>query len=378
MPGSSGYLPVVRTLTPAVDSADAGAGRLPLRPVGPISALVVDLLTDRRSPEDLSAVPDVADPLTDGDFQLALWLLYELHYRDLPGVPAEREWDPVLLGLRGELEARFEHALRLLVEQDGPEVDDTADETTDDTAGTCGTGDAVEASRAVTDALRRMTASPDPGRLARHLAREATREEYVDYLAQRAVYHLRESDPQSFVLPRVGGAAKTALAELQYDEYGAGRPERLHAEIYARGLSDLGMATDVLSYVAGAEPTVLCTVNTMSLFCLHRRLRGAALGHLAYFEATSSLPCRFVAIGAHRLELPAPVADYYEEHVEADAVHEQVAVDDICGTLVAAEPHLADDVLFGARACRAVDEITADALFARWERLRDDAVEVAS
>lgn len=360
---ATGYLPFVRATTASPD-LDSVPERPRLRPAGPISALVLDLLTARRRPAEAGAVPDVADPLTDGDFQLALWLLYELHYGDLPGVAPELEWDPVLLGLRGELEARFEEALRLLAEP--AQLSETAQP-------------AASPSVAVTDALRAMTASADPGRLARHLAREATRDEYVDYLAQRAVYHLRESDPQSFLLPRVGGAAKTALAELQYDEYGAGRPERLHSRIYAQGLDDLQLPTDVLAYVADAEPTVLCTVNAMSLFCLHRRLRGAALGHLAYFEATSSLPCRFVATGARRLDLPDAVADYYDEHVEADSVHEKVAIDDICGALVAAEPELADDVLFGARACRAVDEITADALFERWERRRlDDAVEVAS
>lgn len=360
----------MRATTASLDLGDSLPERPLLQPAGPISALVLDLLAARRRPAEVSAVPDVADPLTDGDFQLALWLLYELHYGDLPGVSPELEWDPVLLGLRGELEARFEEALRLLADPD--QLSETGRPSEPGRP-------AASPSAAVTDALRAMTASADPGRLARHLAREATRDEYVDYLAQRAVYHLRESDPQSFLLPRVGGAAKTALAELQYDEYGAGRPERLHSRIYAQGLGDLQMPTDVLAYVADAEPTVLCTVNTMSLFCLHRRLRGAALGHLAYFEATSSLPCRFVATGARRLDLPEAVADYYEEHVEADSVHEQVAIDDICGSLVAAEPALADDVLFGARACRAVDEITADALFERWERRRlDDAVEVAS
>ena len=72
----------------------------------------------------------------------------------------------------------------------------------------------------------------------------------------------------------------------------------------------------------------------MSLFGLHRRLRGAALGHLAAFEATSSLPSRRMAQGL----APARAArrrwsHYYDEHVEADAVHEQLAVRTICGAL---------------------------------------------
>ena len=49
------------------------------------------------------------------------------------------------------------------------------------------------------------------------------------------------------------------------------------------------------------------------------------------------------------------VASYWDEHVEADAVHEQLAVRGVCGALVAAEPDLADDVLFGAAACLEVE-----------------------
>ena len=64
----------------------------------------------------------------------------------------------------------------------------------------------------------------------------------------------------------------------------------------------------------------------MSLLGLHRRLRGAAVGHLAAFEATSSLPSPQVSSRAcERLGLSPAMTAYFDEHVEADAVHEQVA-----------------------------------------------------
>ena len=75
------------------------------------------------------------------------------------------------------------------------------------------------------------------------------------------------------------------------------------------------------------------------------------MGHLAAFEATSSVPSRKIAAGIERVGLPDAVAAYFHEHVEADAVHEQVAIHDICGHLVADEPSLPDDVLFGAASC---------------------------
>lgn len=40
--------------------------------------------------------------------------------------------------------------------------------------------------------------------------------------------------------------------------------------------------------------------------------------------------------------------EYYTEHVEADAVHEQLAVRTICGVLIEEEPALYNDVYFGA------------------------------
>ena len=52
----------------------------------------------------------------------------------------------------------------------------------------------------------------------------------------RSVYHLKEADPSAWVLPRLTGPAKAALAELLYDEYGGGRAERLHAGLFARGM----------------------------------------------------------------------------------------------------------------------------------------------
>src|SRR3954462_8661674 len=82
----------------------------------------------------------------------------------------------------------------------------------------------------------------------------------------------------------------------------------------------------------------LATNNLMSLFGLHRRLRGAALGHLAVFEMTSSLPNRRYGNGLRRLGGNATATRFYDEHVEADAVHEQIAAHDLCGGFCAQQP----------------------------------------
>lgn len=329
-------------------------------PCGPLSEGVVRALTaSHEGPQPVSqarAMGEVTDPLTDRDFQLALWILYELHYQGFDGVPDEAEWDPLLIVSRAALERTFEHAVRAFV----------GERTQADDLGHLG----EDPAQRVVTALIGMTAADGPSEVSTFLQRRASREEFCEYLAERAIYHLRESDPQSFVLPRIGGAAKVALAELQYDEYGGGRPDRLHQALFARALESLEMPTDLASYLRDAAGATLASVNVMNLFALNRRLRGAAMGHLAAFEATSSVPCDRILRGARRLGLPDAVQDYYDEHVEADAVHEQLAIRNICGSLVADEPDLADDVLFGARACLAVDSLAGETLLKRWQQRR--------
>ena len=315
-------------------------------PRGPLSEAVCSGLT---APGAFAVDPSLADRATRGDvlssddIQLTLWVAYELHYRGFDDVADEREWEPDVLRLRHALEQVFEAELRQLVPT--PSVDDRRDFPTQ---------------------LREVIETAPGPPLAAHLHRHADREQVLQFLRQRSLYHLKESDPHAFVVPRVGGRAKVALAELLYDEFGAGRPDALHSKLFADALAGAGLDPAYGAYVDETPATTLAVNNLMSLFGLHRRLRGAALGHLAAFETTSSVPCRRIAAGIERVGLPEVVAAYFHEHVEADAVHEQVALRDICGSLVAAEPELAGDVLFGAAACLALDEVAGEELLASW------------
>jgi hypothetical protein len=108
-------------------------------------------------------------------------------------------------------------------------------------------------------------------------------------------------------------------------------------------------------------------VNLMSLLGLHRRWRGAIIGHLALFEMTSSLPNRRYGNALRRLGLGERATDFFDEHVEADAVHEAVATVDLAGGLAASEPELTGDILWGARALDALEERWARHLLDAWE-----------
>ncbi|MBC7291286.1 MAG: iron-containing redox enzyme family protein [Actinotalea sp.] len=322
-------------------------------PRGPLSTALLEALAREPGPvpgllkEAEGAVARARDVVADDDVQLALLVLYELHYRGIEGVDDGWEWQPDLLAARGVLEAAFEAAVRERVPVE-PTTATTAAE--------------------VAEELFRITGADDGPSVSRYLARRATDEQLHEFLVHRSVYHLKEADPHSWALPRLTGRAKSALVEIQADEYGGGRPGHIHAELFAGTLRAVGLDDTDGAYVDLVPGATLAGTNLMSLFGLHRRLRGAIVGHLAAFEMTSSVPCGQYAKAFRRLGYGDDAAFYYDEHVEADAVHEQVAGRDLAGGLVEAEPHLLGDVLWGARAYLVLDGAAGAAMLAAWER----------
>jgi hypothetical protein len=334
-----------------IDPAGVGHGRrmhLP-EPRGPLSeALCRDLATRTAlSATTIERADRVAAAgacaLTDEDLQIGLAVLYELHYRGFEGVSDDWEWDPALLRLRAGLERRHLAALRDLV------------------------GPVAATDEPIDRQLTALIAADDGPSLSSFMAKNGTLEQWREYLTLRSVYHLKEADPHTFAVPRLSGRAKAAMVEIQADEYGGGTPERMHSELFAGLMRDLGLDPAYGALWDDAPAVAFASVNTMSLFGLHRRWRGAALGHLAAVEMTSSEPSRRYSAGLRRLGFDERVTVFYDEHVEADAVHEQIASVDMCGSLVADEPGLAPDVLFGAACSLAMDGVAATHLLGAWE-----------
>lgn len=276
------------------------------------------------------------------DEQIALWVLYELHYRGFADVAAEFEWDPDLVRLRRGLERSFEERLRSWVS-------------------------VPDAAGPVSEVIEKLIAADDSPSIARFVQRRATGDQVRTVLRHRSIYHLKESDPVSWIVPRLEAGPKAALAGLQFDEYGSGQPSRLHHRLFADALRAAELDDTYGRYIDDAPVEILELNNAMSLFGLHRRLRGAGLGHLAVFEATSSIPSRQMAQGVRRLGFGEAVAHYYDEHVEADAVHEQLALRLICDVLVEEEPDQRESVLFGAATCLELEARYARRILAEWD-----------
>jgi heme oxygenase-like protein len=299
-------------------------------PRGPVSERLIGALA--RPPgalEGSEAVPRADLPLCDDDLHLSLYVLYELHYRGFDGVDPWWEWDLGALGLRAQLEAAFESGLRAQLAGWRPPQADAA---------------------TMDVALRRLIDEDDAPSLSRHLERHGTVEEFREFAMHRSAYQLKEADPHSWAIPRLDGPPKAALVEIQADEYGGGDPDRMHARLFGRAMDALGLDATYGAYLDALPGVTLATVNLMSLFGLHRRHRGAIVGHLAVFEMTSSVPNRRYATGLRRLGFDDPQATaFFDEHVTADAVHENVAAVDMAGGLVRLEPALLADILFGGR-----------------------------
>jgi len=294
------------------------------------------------------AVNAVEAPVADSDpygldLQLALAACYELHYRGFADVDDWWEWDPGMLALRGRLEAAFLEAVRT----------DVGDIGTDATAA---------------DEMSGLSVEPIDGRgPSHHLRNEGTWAQMREYFVHRSVYHLKEGDPHAWVIPRLSGTAKAAFVAVEFDEFGAGRGDRVHQQLYADLLDAAGLDSSYLHYIDDVPAEALAAVNLMSLFGLHRHLRGATIGHFAATEITSSPGSRRLVDALTRFEAPEPCIRFYREHVEADAVHEQVVRTDVVGDLVAREPHMEADVVFGIRAFNLVEDRLADHLMSCWQ-----------
>ncbi|WP_326805626.1 iron-containing redox enzyme family protein [Streptomyces sp. NBC_01788] len=304
---------------------------------GPVSAAVTAYL---RGTGPLPRAEDAGGAAAYGDdLQLALYLCYELHYRGFAEVDARYEWDPGLLAVRAALEHCFLTALRA----DTPVHD------------------------SLEDALAQVLVEPVEGTGVSHYLRdEGTLWQLREYAAQRSLYHLKEADPHAWVLPRLWGRAKAAMAAVEFDEWGGGRAERVHARLFADLMADLGLDTTYGRHLDAATAEALATVNLMSLFGLHRELRGALVGHFAAVEITSSPGSRRLAEAMRRTGAGPAARFFYDEHVEADAVHEQVVRHDVIGGLLAEEPELASDVAFGIDATGYLEDRFGGRLLADW------------
>ncbi|MGZ8753039.1 MAG: iron-containing redox enzyme family protein [Acidimicrobiia bacterium] len=312
-------------------------------PRGPLSETVIRSLRRATGPIAIPMLDDI-DAFTD-DAQLALACCYELHYRSFAGVDDRWEWDPGLLTLCRRLEDAF--------------VDRIVDE--------IGPPRAVP-SVVVIPALREIAACGNGPSLSGFMAESGTREHMREFCVHRSAYQRKEADPHTWMIPRLHGRVKAATVTIQHDEYGEGNAAEMHAELFATTMRALDLDPTYGAYLDLLPAPTLATGNLVSLFGLHRRWRGACVGHLALFEMTSVGPMRRYAETLQRFGIGESGRRFYDVHVTADAVHEQIAQEELVAGMLESEPATAGMILFGARALVEVERMFAQHLLHAWTR----------
>jgi hypothetical protein len=302
----------------------------------------------RRRPGPVAAGPITATPASgDDDRQLTLFVLQQLSFRSFAGVDPAWEDHPSATALRHDLESRFEHEVRSAVRV--PSLR-RADE--------------------LPDALVDLLVAAEGPSLSGWMEEHGTIDHLREFAVHRSAYQLQEADAHTFAIPRLApGPAKTAMLELQIDEYGGHVPEEAHAVLFA----DTMRALD-LEPVADLDRLPAATLRTntfLNLLGRSRRLAPACVGHLAVFEMTSVDPMARYAAVVRRV-LPSDVANraarFYDVHVAADGYHGRLALDGMVADFAAQHPDAVEEVLFGAAGLIHVEQQLTEHLLTAWER----------
>ena len=311
-------------------------------PRGALSEFVVDHL--RRPPHALGPLPAIDGDWDGDDVQLALYACYELHYRSFAGVDERWEWHPELLAFRAQLEQVTEAGVAAAV-GDVP-VEGTVEE--------------------LLWALAQGRATTPTPSLSAYVEERGTVEQIRELAVHRSAYQLKEADPHTWGIPRLAGGPKAAMVEIQADEYGKGVASEMHCSLFADTMDELGLDSRYGAYLDRLPGRTLATVNLITLFGLHRRLRAALVGHLAIFEMTSVVPMSRYARALARLGFGPRARRFYDVHVEADQHHQVVAARDLAGGLAEEEPALKAGILFGARAVMEVERRFSEDVLGAW------------
>ena len=318
-------------------------------PRGPLSATVVSAL--QRQPGTLGATPPLSqvDPLDDDDFELALYLCYEMHYRGLADL--EWGWDPGLLKFRTELERVFESRLR---EEIGPMV-------------------SAHPMEMVTMLDQLVDEYPGTS-LASYFNVTGTIDQFREFCVHRSAYQLRAAHPQTLSLPRRSGDVKAALVEVPVDESSSGEADRMRTRLFAATMTALGLDDSYGSYVEILPGVTLATVNLASMLSFHPQWRGALVGHLAVSETTSMESMERYGAALSRFGVGRVGRRFADRRVAVDERRPLLARNHIVAGLLSAAPQLSADLLFGAAAVLMLEQRFAEHLLGAWSEHRSSLV----
>lgn len=311
-------------------------------PRGPLSEFIISAFTAKSPSVGMLPLVETADALTDDDFQLALYLCYELHYRGI--AHNELEWDPCVLSFRAELERVFVQRLRELSEpiegspQRLPEV---------------------------LDELIHRTKVTD---VADYLEREGTLDQMREFCVHRSASLLKSGDAASFAVARLKGRAKAAMVRIQFGDFGFGDARAMNSTYFAATMAELQLDPSDGAYIGHLPAASLAAVNLESLFGLHRRWRGALVGQVTAAKMTSADAMDHCSRAMSRLVANRAAFRYFDARATSDAIHAFIARNQMVTGLIETDPLGTDEVVFGASTYLALEDHFARYVLAAWSK----------
>ena len=318
-------------------------------PRGPLSATLVSAL--QRQPGTLGITPPLSqvDALNDDDFQLALYLCYEMNYRGVAN--AQWEWDPGLLNFRTKLERVFVERLR--------------DEIGHATA---------KFPAEVIAALDELIADCTSSTLTTYLSESGTIDQFREFCVHRSAHQQRTPEPGARTITARAEEDLAARVMIQFDEGGSSDAGRIRANFLAATMIALGLDASYGSYVEILPGVTLATANLAALFSLHPHWRAALVGQLAVAELTSRESMERYSRALYRFGL-GPVGRRFTEIDVVNNVRRPLfARNEIVAGLLGASPQLGADLLFGASAVMMLEQRFGDHLLDAWTENRSSLV----
>jgi hypothetical protein len=269
-----------------------------------------------------------AEPVDRRDRFLVLLSVYDLHTAPLEVVGERARWQhsPVLAELKGRLEAPWLAELDAAWQAAGALTQCRS------------AAEVVQAMRAVA-ARDRLPAS------YRWLAKEATWEQVVDFLALEGGPDGGFDDLVAVCQVGLGGTAKLELGKNYWDEMGQGDLAGVHTRLHADLVSAIRMPTVPRRHlpVEALERAALG-----GLLATSRWLQPEMVGALGLLELQAGPRCRLVLQAFDRLGAPQGAYPFYVEHAEVDPVHGKDWMDKAIEPLAAERPEWGPRMVKGA------------------------------
>jgi hypothetical protein len=301
----------------------------PARRDAPLASAVAQGL-DAAVPAGEQALHALQDlrPADRRDRFLALLEIYDLHTAPLEQVGERVRFQhaPVLAGLKGRLEADWLAELEAHWQSAGPLTE-------------------CEGPREVVQAMRAVAARDRLPDAYRWLAKTATSEQLVHFLALEGGPDGGFDDLIAACQVGLAGSAKLELSKNFWDEMGQGDPAGVHTELHRR----LVRALDLPTVPRADLPVEALERAAMGgLLATNRWLQPEMIGALGLLELQAGPRCRLVLQGFDRLGVAEDAYPFYVEHAEVDPVHGKDWMDKAIEPLAGERPEWGARMVKGA------------------------------